>query len=132
MAHTHHIQTGEIPKPQTAAIWRTFWILLGITALEFVVALAVPDSILSHGVKVMLYIIMTIAKAAYIISEFMHLGHEVKFLQYSVLFPMAFIVWLLGACIWESGSLFNLQEKAPKKVEKAKTSMMFQQVEKQA
>lgn len=132
MAHTHHIQTGEIPKPQTAAIWRTFWILLGITALEFVVALAVPDSILSHGVKVMLYIIMTIAKAAYIIGEFMHLGHEVKFLQYSILFPMAFIVWLLGACIWESGSLFNLQDKAPKKVEKAKTSMMFQQIEKQA
>jgi cytochrome c oxidase subunit IV len=132
MAHTHNIQTGEIPKPQTAAIWRTFWILLGVTAAEFFVALAVPDSIISHGVKVVLYIGMTILKAYFIMSDFMHLGHEVKFLQASIVFPMAFIVWLLGACIWESGSLFNLQDKAPKKAEKAKTSMMFQPIEKQA
>jgi heme/copper-type cytochrome/quinol oxidase subunit 4 len=131
MAHTHNIQTGEIPKPQTAAIWRTFWILLGVTAAEFIVALAIPDTIFSHSVKVVLYIGMTILKAYFIMKDFMHLGHEVKFLQASIVFPMAFIVWLLGACIWESGSLFNSHDKA-KKGAKAKTSMMIQQVEKQA
>lgn len=120
MAHSHNIQTGEIPKPQTAAIWRTFWILLAITALEFFVALAIPDSILSHGIKVLLYVIMTIAKAAYIIGEFMHLNHEVKFLQYTILFPMAFIVWLLLACIYEGGSVYNAHDKT-KGGEKPKT-----------
>jgi cytochrome c oxidase subunit IV len=120
MAHSHHIQTGEIPKPQTAAIWRTFWVLLGITALEFFVALAIPDSIVSHSVKVLLYIIMTIAKAFYIMSDFMHLGHEVKFLQATIIFPVAFIVWLLIACIYEGGSVYNSHDKT-KGGEKTKT-----------
>ena len=125
MGHTEHIQTGEIAKPNTAAIWRVFWILLGITALEFIVALAIPDSFISHGWKVVLYIIMTIFKAAYIIGEFMHLGHEVRFLLYSIILPMAFIVWLLGAMIWESGSVYDSHDKMKKK-EKPKTTVIIQ------
>ncbi len=120
MGHTEHIHTTEIAKPNTAGIWRVFWILLGITALEFIVALAIPDSVISHGWKVVLYILMTVVKAAYIIGEFMHLSHEVKFLLYAIILPMSFIVWLLGAMIWESGSVYDSHESVKKKTEKAK------------
>jgi|GEM_PF-198942 len=121
MAHTQHIQTGEIAKPNTAAIWRTFYILLAITAAEFIIALAIPDSVISHGPKVFLYIIMTLAKAAYIVAEFMHLGHEVRFLIYAIILPMMFIAWLLLAMFWESASVYKSNE--PNK--KNKTSMVI-------
>jgi cytochrome c oxidase subunit IV len=107
MADTHshtHIE-GEIPKPQTAAIWRTFWVLLGITALEFAIAF-LPYSIMPHMAKVGIYVILTIAKAFYIVAEFMHLKHEVKFLAMCIVLPMIFIVWLLIAMVVEGGTLY--------------------------
>lgn len=107
---SHDTHTGEIAKPNTKAIWRTFWILLGITVLEFIVALAVPTSIVSHQFKVALYAIMTVFKAGYIVGEFMHLRHEVKFLIYAILLPMIFVAWLLLALIWEGGSIFHLKD----------------------
>jgi cytochrome c oxidase subunit IV len=106
---SHDTHTGEIAKPNTKAIWRTFWILLIITTIEFVVALAPFLMWIPHTWKVVLYAIMTIMKAAYIVGEFMHLKHEVKFLIYAILLPMVFVAWLLLAMIWEGGSIFDLR-----------------------
>ena len=100
--HLQHTQ-GEIPKPNTKMIWRTFWVLLGITALEFLIAFT---PFLPHTFKVGIYIILTIAKAFYIVAEFMHLKHEAKFLAMCIVLPMIFLVWLLMALIWEGGSMY--------------------------
>ncbi|MDB2613221.1 cytochrome C oxidase subunit IV family protein [bacterium] len=35
----------------------------------------------------LIFIVLTIIKAAYIVMEFMHLGHEVKGLKLSILLP---------------------------------------------
>ncbi len=83
-------------------IWKTFWILSAITALEFTVAAFVPKGFF----KVSIFIVMTIVKAFYIVGEFMHLKHEVKGLIWSILIPCLFVVWLLGALMWEGGSIF--------------------------
>lgn len=104
---SHDVQTGEIPKPNTGFIWRTFWILFIVTTLEFVVALALP---IAHWIKVILYVIMTVIKAAYIVAEFMHLRYEVRFLIYAIILPMAFVVWLLVALIVEGGSIFYMYQ----------------------
>ena len=118
MAHTQHIQAGEIAKPNTAKIWRVFWILLGITAIEFVFAFAMG----AGALRTTIFAILTVVKAAYIVGEFMHLAHEVKFLIWAIILPMMFIVWLLLAMIWEGGSVFNLHDSAKKK-EKASVLM---------
>ncbi|TAE73041.1 MAG: hypothetical protein EAZ85_08220 [Bacteroidetes bacterium] len=104
--HGHTHIEGEIAKPNTAGIWRTFWVLLAITALEFIIALAIPSSIVPHLVKVGVYIILTIAKAFYIVAEFMHLKHEVKFLGMCIVLPMIFIAWFLIAMVMEGGALY--------------------------
>ena len=104
MASTHEIKEGEIPKAQTKAIWRTFWVLSAVTAVEFIIALGLP---IAHWIKVGLYAILTIVKAAYIVGEFMHLRHEVKFLIWAILLPMIFVAWLLLALVWEGGAIFN-------------------------
>lgn len=92
-------------KSHTGLIWRTFWILLIVTALEFLVAFTIP-----HEYKVLriaIFVGMTIIKAYYIVSVFMHMKYEVKALVWSILLPMIFVIWLIVALLIESGSVIR-------------------------
>ncbi|MEM6631181.1 MAG: cytochrome C oxidase subunit IV family protein [Bacteroidota bacterium] len=93
------------------AIWRTFWILAGLTTLEFVIAgtkgfypdwFGITMATVRTGV-LYTFIILTIAKAFFIVAEFMHLKHEVKRLVWIILIPFIFIGWLLIGLILEGG-----------------------------
>ncbi len=99
---SHESVEKEIPAPQTGAIWKTFWILLILTAIEFVIAFTMP----ANTLRVAIFSGMTLVKAFYIVGEFMHLKHEVKTLIWMVLIPTLFIVWLLIALIYEGGNLY--------------------------
>jgi cytochrome c oxidase subunit IV len=97
----HGTSEKEIAPPNTGAIWKTFWILLILTAIEFVIAFTMP----ANTLRVAIFCGMTIVKAFYIVGEFMHLKHEVKSLIWAVLIPTLFVVWLLVALIYEGGHL---------------------------
>ena len=67
-------------------IWRVFWILLIVTAVEVILGIIKPvvlidNSFLGTTLLNLIFIILTIIKAAYIVMEFMHLGQEVKGLK---------------------------------------------------
>ncbi|MEA5402139.1 cytochrome C oxidase subunit IV family protein [Arcicella sp. DC2W] len=100
--HSSHADEKVIPPAQTAAIWKTFWILLILTAIEFVIAFTLP----ANHTRVAIFVVMTIVKAFFIVGEFMHLKHEVKTLIWSILIPTIFVVWLLIALIYEGGHLY--------------------------
>lgn len=108
MEHTAvHTHGTEAQKPNTGAIWRTFWILLIATTVEFVVAFLMINPEMKL-LRISIFLGLTVVKAFYIVGEFMHLKHEVKALIWSVLIPTLFIVWLVIALIVEGGSIFNL------------------------
>jgi cytochrome c oxidase subunit IV len=100
--HEHSSDNGA---EQRKVIWKTFWILLILTAVEFVVAFFIP----AGTFKVAIFVGMTIVKAFYIVGEFMHLKHEVKSLIWTILLPCIFVVWLLLALMMEGGSIFSLR-----------------------
>lgn len=104
---THHEQdfntTGELPKPQTKAIWKTFIILVALTAVEFLFAFTMDAGTVRNSI----FIILTIFKAFYIVAEFMHLKHESKVLIWSILLPMALVAWLMVALIAEGSYYFE-------------------------
>lgn len=105
MSEVHHIQNQDpnAGAEQRKAIMKTFWILLILTALEFVIAFTVP-----HGVlKISIFIVMTIVKAFYIVGEFMHLKHETKALIWSILVPIVFVLWLILALLIEGQAIFD-------------------------
>jgi cytochrome c oxidase subunit 4 len=104
MAHVHE-QDENAGAEQRKVIWRTFWILLAITALEFAIAFTIDAGLL----KTSIFVGMTIVKAFYIVGEFMHLKHEVKSLIWAILIPCIFVVWLLIALMREGGSIFDLR-----------------------
>lgn len=91
-------------KKKIWGIWKVALFMAGITAIEYVLAFTMDAGMLRSGI----FIGLTIWKAFYIVSEFMHLGHEVKGLMYSVVLPMIFILWLIIA-------LVNLEGAAVKK-----------------
>lgn len=78
----------EYGKKTRRTLWNVFWVMLIITIVELVIGSMAP----SHGwsgtlwLKV-LFIGLTVAKAAAIVLWFMHLGHEVKFFKYLILTP---------------------------------------------
>ncbi|GGE94521.1 cytochrome C oxidase subunit IV family protein [Hymenobacter cavernae] len=102
----HHVantptQLGEIPKPNTGWIWKTFFILVAITAVEFLLAFTMSAGTFRNSI----FIVMTILKAFFIVAEFMHLKHETKALIWTILVPMALLVWLLVALVSEGSSI---------------------------
>ena len=101
--HHHNEVEGEVAKPQTKAIWKTFWILFALTAVEFVIAFSMHHSML----RVSIFVIMTFVKAFFIVGEFMHLKHEVKTLIWTIILPAIFVVWLVVALLQEGAATFN-------------------------
>jgi cytochrome c oxidase subunit IV len=96
-ATNENLPAGEIAKPNTAWIWRVFFILVGITAVEFVFVFFMEPSTFRNSI----FIVLTILKAFFIVAEFMHLKHETKGLIWTILIPMALLVWLLVALVTE-------------------------------
>ncbi|MFC3878765.1 cytochrome C oxidase subunit IV family protein [Algoriphagus namhaensis] len=86
-------------------IWKTALIMALITAAEFVMAFTMPRGILLY----VLFILLTIWKAKYIMMDFMHLGDEVKPLFYSIIVPLIFLVWLLIALAKEGSDIFMMR-----------------------
>jgi cytochrome c oxidase subunit 4 len=98
----HTMHEGEKQKPQTKILWKVFWILLVLTAFEFLIAFGL-DTDKFKLTKILIFVIMTIVKAFYIVGTFMHLKDEVKSLIWTVILPAMFVVWLLVALIVEGG-----------------------------
>ena len=99
MAHDHEPQVTVLPpdKAKIKKLWTVALILGIVTLFEFAVAFSMP-----HGpLKTSIFVVMTIVKAAYIVGEFMHLRYEVKVLMWSILIPMAFVVWMLVTFVYE-------------------------------
>jgi len=96
------VNVKPVDKAKIQKIWKVAGILAIVTAIEFVMAFTLPRGTM----LTILFVLLTVVKAFYIVAEFMHLKHEVKTLIYSVVIPMIFVVWLLIALLVEGGSLF--------------------------
>ncbi|MCU7551247.1 cytochrome C oxidase subunit IV family protein [Chitinophagaceae bacterium LB-8] len=92
------------PAEDTSRIWKTFWILLGITVIElglglFMYLLPIPAwvDVFIKGVIV----ILTMAKAFYIVSIFMHLGDEIRNMIMTIALPLLLFIWFIAAFLWD-------------------------------
>lgn len=92
-ATTIHVQPAD--RKKILGIWKVALYMLIITAIEYVFAFLMDAGML----RSVIFVALTILKAGYIVGEFMHLGHEVKGLLYSIILPMIFIVWLIVALV---------------------------------
>jgi cytochrome c oxidase subunit 4 len=99
------VQVLPVNKEKIRKLVRIAVILGIITSIEFFLAVAMPKGMLLYAV----FIGLTLVKAYYIVSEFMHLKYEVKILIWSVLLPVIFVIWFIIAMFTEGGSVFHLK-----------------------
>jgi cytochrome c oxidase subunit IV len=115
--HAQELSSPEItfqhePAPNTKRIWRTFWILLGLTVAELCLGLSHYAFHFPEWVVLFLkggMIILSLAKAVYIVSIFMHLGDEIRNLRMTVLIPLLLFVWFVTAFLWDGKAWKNLR-----------------------
>jgi len=101
-----NIEANVIPvdKAKIRKIWKVTAILGAITLFEFAIALGLPGGSIF---KTITFIVMTLVKAGFIVSEFMHLGHERKALIYSILLPCLFVFWLILALLMQGSAIYD-------------------------
>jgi caa(3)-type oxidase subunit IV len=105
-----HVEGGEHDTMTRRKIWNVFFVLLGITTVEFIIALyLVPHGVLAPNVANPVYIVLTLAKAFYIVAYFMHLKFERVGLVYSILVPILFIIGLILVLTNESHHWVDLR-----------------------
>lgn len=104
--HSHEPEVTVLPpdKEKIKKLWTVAAILGAVTAVEFIIAFALPAGVL----KTTIFVGLTIVKAGYIVLEFMHLKYEVKILFWSILIPMLFVVWMLVAFVYEGMKLSDI------------------------
>ena len=102
--YNHHDE--EAGKKQRKKIWKVTLILSVVTAVEVLFgAMVKQGSDMWLTVKV-LFILLTIVKAAYIVLTFMHLGDEKKNFKWIVLLPyLIFMVYLIYIGLAEGASM---------------------------
>lgn len=105
--HTHeHAHAEEHVSMSKGKIWEVFFIMLGVTALEFFVALyMLPAGLLNQGVGNFIYIILTLVKAFYIVAYFMHLKFERFAMKTSIVVSLIFIVYFIILLLTEGAYL---------------------------
>ena len=123
MEQHHHSISPEISvthahDPSTKRIWVTFWILLFITVIELLLGLCMywfPNMAewLHLAIKGVI-IILSLSKAFYIVSIFMHLGDEIRNMIMTIVVPLMLFIWFIIAFIYDGNSYKNLRNKFDK------------------
>ncbi|MBC6399859.1 MAG: cytochrome C oxidase subunit IV family protein [Ekhidna sp.] len=104
MEQQTQIRVQPVDKKKIQKIWRVAGILGAITTVEFIIAFTIG----AGSAKTFLFIALTIWKAFYIVSEFMHLGHEKKSLKMSILLPMLFVIFLIFIMIYQGNAIYEV------------------------
>jgi len=108
----------ELPSDNIKRIWKTFWILLIITMIELGLGLTLyafdlPDDLRRMLIKGTI-IILSLAKAYFIVSVFMHLGDEIRNFIMTIVIPLMLFIWFITAFILDGNSYKHLRNKYDK------------------
>ena len=81
----------------TKGIWKTFWILLALTLIDIVFYFTISPSMFRN----IIFIVLGIVKAYFIVGDFMHMKHERSNLVASIIGPVIFIIALVMGLMQE-------------------------------
>ncbi len=110
----HHAPTDESKK----RIWKTTIILSVITLFELALGYWIynmhQSAEYNHTLVLALkgiIIILSLLKAFYIVSIFMHLGDEIRNLIMTIVAPLMIFIWFIIAFLYEGNSWKNLRNE---------------------
>jgi len=113
MADNHNLPSEHHESPEgTGWIWKVFWILLIVTAVEVALGIIKPPfllaSVLGTSLLNLIFIVLTLVKAFYIVAEFMHLKFERGNLIWTIALPVLILIPYLAFILLTEGSYMNI------------------------
>jgi cytochrome c oxidase subunit IV len=110
----HHVSDAEFKR----RVKRTTILLSIITIIELGIGLSIytihkgpdPSAFLVLVFKGIVCI-LTLAKAYYIVSVFMHLGDEIRNMIMTIVVPLMLFIWFIAAFIIDGNSYKNLRNE---------------------
>src|SRR5687768_12415434 len=105
------------PAADTKRIWKTFWLLLIITIIELALGFLMYATDFPGWINLFLkgiIVILSLAKAFYIVSIFMHLGDEIRNMIMTIIVPLLLFIWFITAFLWDGNSYKTLRNKYDK------------------
>ncbi len=115
----HHTDNTAFKKK----VWRTTWLLSIITIMELAIGFSIyvlhkgnPSYFFVLSLKGIVCI-LTLAKAYYIVSVFMHLGDEIRNFIMTIVVPLLLFVWIIIAFLGDGESYKNLRNTYDKHFE---------------
>lgn len=99
----HHVDSTEFNR----RIRKTTILLSVITVIELGLGLLMYGVELPDWVELFIkgvIVILTLAKAFYIVSVFMHLGDEIRNMIMTIVVPLMLFIWFIGAFLWDGNS----------------------------
>jgi hypothetical protein len=116
----HHTDDAEFKR----RVRKTTILLSVITVIELAIGLGIytihKGANPNHTLVLMfkgLVCILTLAKAYYIVSVFMHLGDEIRNMIMTIVVSLMLFIWFIAAFIWDGNSYKNLRNKYDKHFE---------------
>lgn len=110
--HYGHSVESSDSKKQQGRIWKVFWILLIVTVIEVVMGMFFSHHMPKWLIAIF-FLALTVLKAAYIVSVFMHLGDELKNFLITVLIPLVLFVWFIIAFLADGGFWLHMNQTSP-------------------
>jgi cytochrome c oxidase subunit IV len=114
MTFQHHTDDATFKK----RVRKTTILLSVITIIELAIGLTIytihkganPNTYLVLAFKGMVCI-LTLAKAYYIVSVFMHLGDEIRNMIMTIVVPLMLFIWFIAAFVIDGNSYKNLRNQ---------------------
>ena len=112
VASSPEISIHHAPSEGTGRIWKIFWLLSVITVIELGLGFGLakhwygePET---HHAGILFVkgaiCILSLAKAFYIVSVFMHLGDEIRNMIMTIVVPLCLFIWFIAAFLWDGNS----------------------------
>lgn len=110
--NAHHFEdlNSQSSKNKVRKIWQVTGILSIVTIVEVLLGLY-SSGILPKLVVNIIFIGLTILKAAYIVNVFMHLGDERKNIRMSILIPLTLFFWFILAFLMDGDFWLKINQK---------------------
>jgi cytochrome c oxidase subunit 4 len=100
MEHHEHLEHTETPADMKKQIWKTFWILLALTVIDIVIYFMLLENM--SMMKNVLFILLGVVKAYFIVNIFMHMKFERPWLRNMIIYPLLFVIFLIFLMLIEA------------------------------
>ena len=107
----HQDRNSPESKSLVSKIWKVTALLSVVTIIEVGLGLwCYKSTAFPKGIANVFFVLLTLFKAGYIVSVFMHLGDELKGMIITILIPLTLFIWFIIAFLYDGGFWLQINQ----------------------